>query len=244
MRGRRRAIAGALVALATALGGWLWYARDGDEVPHSDPDRPSGDEPANAGQPPRFSCSHPYIPFRVGTVLTYLWEGPQQGTVTVRLARAQEHADGMTYRWVIETETGQRSTRLELARECDLRGAEEPWVGIGAGGPIQLANQTWRLPHELAEGSTYGGSLQTTLLGLSITIARSHTIGEATHVEVEAGSYDVLEVAIEDRTEHAAPIASRAFLARGVGLVRLELSDPSGQTASYELASVHIPVEP
>lgn len=193
------------------------------------------DEPARVPLEGDLACAHPYVPTCVGTVLEYTWEGPAgQGTVRLALLRARAAGRGTVSTWSVDA-----NGLGEIERRCDAAGAEEPWIPLSSGAGIDLTNQTWRVPRELAPGVTYGGTIDAGLLGLAITLERTHTVTAREEITVGGHRYHTLRVGVEERTSAAAgPTASTIWIAREVGLVRLEygLGD---ERSMVELRSVH-----
>lgn len=184
-------------------------------------------------------CDHPYLPGALGTTLRYEWHGPG-GDAEIHLRLAGEDAE--VQRWTVETIARGRSDRIEIERRCGGDGAEEPWVGLGVPPGMTIGRQSWVLPREPRPGDRWSGVIELSLLGVSLTLTREQRVVGRERIAVGAATYDALHVAIvESSAHHATPAASEAWIARGVGLVRMSVAPGTEHEAAYELSHVLVP---
>ncbi len=199
------------------------------------------DDARHSSPPNESECAHPFVPSRVGTELEYRWASQQrEATVTLSLRSARRQSAT----WSIRTQQREQVNSVELERACDEHGVEEPWVGIGATGPIAISHQTWRLPRELAPADRFEGTFDASILGLGITLTRTHVVAQREMIDVAGSTYDSLRVRLEDRSVGAAGVSeSVAWVAPRVGLVRWEMRGPAGHDTVIELIAARIPGE-
>lgn len=178
---------------------------------------------------------HPFIPTTVGDVREYRWESPSgAGTIRMELASQRRSRDGFELHW---TTHGEHSS--EFLRSCDETGAEEPWLALSASPDgMHLPQQSWRVPADLPVGQTFGGTLTVSMLGLGVTIMRTHRVAARETIHALGREVSTLRIDVEERTEHASqPIASTQWIAEGLGLVRMRIG-PDGQQSEVQLTSV------
>lgn len=181
------------------------------------------------------------MPTTPGTELEYRYRGPQgESAAVLELIGARPSRGGATFTWAMETR-GSAVRSVILDRACDERGAEEPWVALGAGGSA-LGSQTWRLPRSLRRSERYEGTIVARVADFAVTLQRAHRVVGDQTIEVMGTSYVAIRVAIEDTTEASAePIESVAWIAPEVGLVRLQRGVGTEHEVIYELVSARIP---
>lgn len=211
-------------------------------TPPSVDDSPRVPTPHEASRGPE--CPHRYIPFDVGTELEYRWwTSEARGSLMLELVEIDEVEGESIARWRSSVRAdGAPEVTSDFGRACSAeRGAEEPWVGHGAGQrTLRFDRQTWRWPARLELGATFDGDVTVVLAGRPLgEVHRTHRVLAREPIEVEAGAFDAVRVETIDR-HGSTEIRSTWWVADGIGLVRSEES-LGGPLLVHELARVTVP---
>jgi hypothetical protein len=214
---------------------------------------PPPDAAAPEPVPPKVTraCKHPYIPSTVGSRLRYSLTragSKDQSTFDYQVESVEDGSKGLVVRWRLEASrvgASQVPPPALAERICDPEGAaEDPWFGANMNlGRVSEQSTRWQWPRELATGQSVKGEVVVESRdGEAMHIARTNEVLGQDEVQVPAGRFQAWRVAFQEETR----VGSRTFkqkgtawLASGVGLVKLQADDDLG-AATQELIEYKI----